>query len=93
MCSSDLDLAGYAAVGKYKHRFLIFVCLRVGFDTGVVLYWFSEGEVSARIACSSGVVSGVASLAQRSNMAQSFIRRMSKIRWRVCQVFTAFGVN
>jgi len=67
-------LAGYAAVGKYEHRSLIFVCLRVGFDAGAVLYWFSEGEVSARIACSSGVVSGVASLAQRSNMAQSFIR-------------------
>ena len=86
-------MAGYAAVGKYEHRSIIFVHLRVGFDAGVVLHWVPEGEVSALIICGSGVVSGVASLAQRSNMAQSFIRRMSKIRWCVCQVFTAFGID
>ena len=29
-------MAGYAAVGKYEHRSLIFVCLRVSFDTGII---------------------------------------------------------
>ena len=57
-------MAGYAAVGKYEHRSLIFVCLRVSFDAGVVLHWVPEGEVSALIICGSGIVSGVASLAQ-----------------------------